>query len=65
MAYIILPNLQIIFFFICFVVESFKKIFMCHFAISSIIVYHIIIISNILDNMANCIEFRIVKGWLI
>lgn len=59
-----LLNLQIVFFFICFIMERFKKIFMHRFAMRSIIVYCTIIIINILKKVAYCIEFRVVKGQL-
>ena len=65
MAYIILLNLQVIFFLIYFFVEYFKKIFICHFVMNNIIVYHTIIILNILNKMVNYIKLKIVKNWLI
>ena len=58
-----LQNLQVLLFFICPVVESFKKIFMHRLAIDSIIVYCTTIFLNILDKVAHCIEFRVVKVW--
>lgn len=61
MTYIILSNLQIIFFFIYFVIKNFKKIFMHYFAIGNIIIYYIIKISNILNKVANYIKFMIYK----
>ena len=63
MAYIILSNLQVVLFFICPIVKSFKKIFMRRLAIGSIIVYCTTIIPNTLDKVANCMELRVVKGW--
>lgn len=65
MAYVILLNLQLILFFVCLVIKSFRKIFMRCLTMASIIVYHITIIRNILNKMADCIEFRIVKSWSI
>ena len=56
-----MPDLQVVLFFVCFIIESFEKVFMHHFAMGYIIIYHIIIIPNVLDKMANCMEFRIVK----
>ena len=64
MAYIMLPNLQFVLFFICPIEESFKILFIYHLAMGNIIVYHTIIISNILNNVANCMKFRVLKGWL-
>ncbi len=37
---------------------------MHRFAMGSIIVYHTTIIPNTLNKVANCIELRVVKGWL-
>lgn len=51
-----------LYFFIGLIVESFKKIFMRYFIISNIIVYYTIVILNILDKVANCIEIRVVKS---
>lgn len=62
MAYVMLPNLQVVFFFICFVIENFKKVFIYHFAIGSILVYYTTIILNILHKVAHYMEFRMVKG---
>ena len=59
-----LPNLPVILIFLCLIIENFKKVFMRHLAIGSIVVYRTTIISNILNKVANCIEFKIVKGWL-
>lgn len=61
MAYVILPNLQVLFFFDRPVIEYFKKVFMCYFAMSSTVVYDTTIISKALNIMANYMEFRIVK----
>ena len=62
MMYIILPNLQVVFFIIYFVIKSFEKVFMRRLAMSCIIVYCTSIIPNILDKKANCIELGIVKA---
>ena len=61
MAYVILPNLRVVLFFICCITESFTKIFIRYLTMSSIVVYHITIIPNILDKVANCMELRVVK----
>ena len=61
MVYIILPNLQIVLFFDCFIIKSFKKIFIYYFAMSNIVVYHTIINPNTSNKLANCIELKIVK----
>ena len=62
--YVILSNLQVVFLFICPIIECFKKIFMHRLVIGSIVVYYTIIISNTLNKVVNCIELRVVKGWL-
>ena len=62
MAYIILSNLQFVLFFVYFYLESFKKIFICDFSISNIIVSYTNIIPNTLDKVADYMEFRVVKG---
>ena len=48
-----LPDLQVIPLFVYFIVKNFEKIFICYFAICYIIIYHIIIILNALDKVAN------------
>ena len=58
-----LPNLQVILFFVCPIVKNFKKVFMRRLAMGSIIVYRTTIIPNTLDKVANCMELRVVKGW--
>ena len=63
MTYIILPNLQVVLFFVRLIVKNLKKIFMHRLAMGSIIVYYTTIILNILDKVANCMELRVVKGW--
>ena len=65
MTYIILSNLQVVFFFVCPIIEHFKKVLMYCLAIDSIIVYCTTIIPNTLNKVANCIEFTVVKGWSI
>ena len=59
-----LLNLQFVFFFVCLVVESFKKVLMRHLGIRSIEIYYTTIISNIVKKLVNYIEFRVVKDWL-
>lgn len=63
--HIILPNLQLIFFVICSVVKSFKKVLICRLIMGSIVVYRTNIISNILNKLAYNIERKIIKNWLI
>lgn len=63
--HVMLPNLQLKFFFIFFVIENFKRILICRFVIGNIIVYRIIIILNILNKIVVCIELRVVKNFLI
>ena len=60
-----LPNLQVVLFMIRFIIQCFKKVFICYFTISNIIVYYSTIISNILNKMVHCIELKIVKSWSI
>lgn len=52
-------------YFVCIILESFKKVFMYCLVMDSITVYYIIIISNTLKKVADCIELRIATGWLI
>lgn len=65
MPHVILPNLLLVLFFVCFVVENFKKILIYHLAMGTIIVYRTPIIPNILNKVANCMGLKIVKGWSI
>ena len=60
-----LLDLRVVLFFVYFIVKSFEKIFMHRFAISCVIIYRTTIISNALDKITNCIEFRVVEGSLI
>ena len=57
-----LPNLQLIVFFIHFIIENFEKVFIYYLIINNIIVYCIIIIPNILNKLADWIKFRVVKS---
>lgn len=56
-----LPDLQLVLFFIDFIVKNFQKIFIRRFAIGCMIIYYTIIISNISNKFINCIKFRVVK----
>lgn len=49
-------------FLVCLIVESFKKVLICHLVIGSIVVYRIPIIPNILNKVVNYVELRVVKG---
>ena len=62
MAYIILSDLQVVLFFVFLIIENFEKIFIYYLIIRCIIIYHTIIIPNILDKMVNYMEFGVVKG---
>ena len=64
MPYIMLPNLQLVHFFVCSVVKSFKKVFMRRLTMGSIIVYYTTKIPNTLNKVADCLELGVVKGWL-
>ena len=59
-----MPNLQIILFFVSLVIKCFKKIFIHYLAIGNIIVYYTPIIPNISNKVANYIKFRVVRSWL-
>lgn len=59
--YIILPNLQIVFFVIYSIVKRFKKIFICRLIIGNIIVYYITIFPNTLNKAAYCMKLKVVK----
>ncbi len=63
MTYVILLDLRVVLFFVCFIIESFEKVFIHSLIMGYVILYHITKISNILDKVANCIEFRIVESW--
>ena len=65
MPHVMLPNLQLVFFFVCFIIKNFKKALMRHLAMGSIVVYSTTIISNILNKMVDCMELRVVESWLI
>ena len=64
MTYIILSNLQLLFFFVCLIVKRFEKVFIRYLAISYIVVYYTTIILNAVNKVANYMEFQIFKGWL-
>ena len=65
MTYVMLSNLQVVPLFVHLIIEHFEKVFIHRLAMSTIIVYHTTIIPNTLNKVANCIKFRVVKGWLI
>lgn len=60
-----MPNLQVVFCFICFYLKYLKKIFIYYFAISNIIVYRTTIILNILNKVINYMKFKIINNWSI
>lgn len=62
MPHVMLSNLQLVLFFVYSIIENLKKVLMRCFAIGSIVVYCTTIILNILNKVADCIKFRIVKG---
>lgn len=62
MAYVMLSNLLVVLFFVYPIVKLFKKIFMHHLAIKSIVIYCITIMLNMLNKVANCIKLGIVKS---
>ena len=62
MTYIMLPDLQVVLFFVCPIIESLEKIFMCCLAVGCVIIYRTAIIPNALDKLANCIEFKVVES---
>ena len=63
MVYVILPDLQVVLFFVCLFIKNFKKVFMRRLTMGSIIVYCTTIIPNILNKVANYMELRIVESW--
>ena len=65
MPNVILPNLPLVFFFVCCVVERFKKLHIHHLAMGSIVVYCTTIIPNTLNKVTDCIKLRVAKDWLI
>ena len=60
-----LPNLQLVLFFVYLIIESFKKILMCRFAMDSIVIDCTTVISNTLNKVADCMELRVVEDWSI
>ena len=62
MLHIILPNLQLVFFFICPIIKNFKKVFMRRLVMGNIVVYCTTIIPNILNKMANYMKLRVVES---
>lgn len=56
-----LPNLLLVLIFVYLIAESFKKVLIYCLAISNIVVYHITIISNILNKMVNYMKLRVIK----
>ncbi len=65
MTYIMLPDLEVVLFFDCAIIESFEKVFMHRLAMGCIIIYHTTIIPNALDKVTNYMKFKVVGGWLI
>lgn len=57
-----LPNLQLIIFFIDFILKIFKIVLIYHFIINNLIVYYIAIISNTLNKIVNNIKLKVVKS---
>lgn len=65
MPYNMVQNLQLIYFYIYYVIESFMNVFMYHLAMDSIVVYRITIIPNTLNKVVDYMELKIIKDWLI
>ena len=63
MVYVMLPHLQVVLFFVCFIVETFERIFMRRLAMGCVIINCTTIILNAMDKVANIIKFRVVEGW--
>lgn len=61
MPYVILLDLQNVFFLINFVIKSFLKIFIRCLAMSYILIYYITIISKTLNKIANCMKLEVVE----
>ena len=64
MTYIMLPDLQVVIYFVCSVIKSFKKVFMCRLTVGYIIIYCITIISNALNKVDSYMELKVVESWL-
>ena len=58
-----LLDMQVVFYFVCPIIENFEEVFMRRLAIGCVIIYHITIIPNTLDKVVNCMEFKVVAGW--
>ncbi len=65
MMQIIIPNLQLVFFFVYSMIENFKKVFIYYLTIGNIMIYHTTTISNILNKITDYVKFRVVKSWYI
>lgn len=52
-----------IFFFVCFIIKNFMKVFIYYLALGYIIIYYTPIILNVLNKVANCMELRVVEDW--
>lgn len=61
MAYIIILNLRVVFFFFYSIIENFEKVLICYLAIGNIIVYCTIIILNILKKEFDYIKLKVIK----
>ena len=57
-----LPNLRLVFFFVCPISKNFKVVLIHRLGIGSIIVYYTTIIPNTPNKVADCMELRVVKG---
>lgn len=62
MMQIIIPNLQLVFFFVYSMIENFKKVFIYYLTIGNIMIYHTTTISNILNKITDYVKFRVVKS---
>ena len=57
-----LPDLQIVFLFICPIIESFEKLLIYCLAVGCVIIYRTAIIPNVLNKVTKYMEFRVVEG---
>ena len=57
-----LPNLGLVLFFVCSIVENFNKVLMRRLAMGNIVFYCTTIILNTLNKVADCIELKVFKG---
>lgn len=62
--YAMLPDLQVVIFFVRFVIKISQKIFICCLIVGYTTIYRTTIILNALKKIVNYIKLTVVDGWL-